>query len=70
MIPVGPILAELMLETEVGNILVTNLYEDDAPHGTASLYFLASLISNMSIYEEQAPATFVVPPIIDPITIK
>ena len=69
-IPAGPKLAELMLETEVGNILVTNLYEDVAPHGRASLYFLASLISYMSIFGEEALATFAVPPIIDPITIK
>ena len=69
-IPAGPILSELTLETEIGDILVTELYEDDAPHGRASLYFLASLICYMAIYEEQAPATFVVPPIIDPITIK
>lgn len=67
MIPVGPVLAQLMLETEVGNILVTELYEDDAPHGRATLYFLASLITYMAIYEEKAPSSFVVPTIIDPI---
>lgn len=67
MIPVGPILAELMMETEVGNILVTELYEDDAPHGRPTLYFLASMITYMSMYQEKTPSSFTVPSIVDPI---
>ena len=67
MIPVGPILSGLMLDTEVANILITELYEDDAPHGRPSLYFMASLITYMAIYQEKAPASFNVPSIVDPI---
>ena len=61
MIPVGPILVKLLTETELANIPLLELYEDDAPHGEPTLYFLASLITYMSIYGEPAPADFVIP---------
>lgn len=61
MIPVGPILAKLLTETELSQIPLLELYEDDAPHGEPTLYFLASLITYMSIYGEQPPADFLIP---------
>ncbi len=61
MIPVGPILAKLLTETELSQIPLLELYEDDAPHGEPTLYFLASLITYMSIYGEQPPADFPIP---------
>ena len=64
MVPVGPILAELAQNTSIGNIPATELYEDDAPHGRASLYFIASLVTYMAVYEEKAPLTYVVPSIV------
>lgn len=60
MIPVGPIIADLT-DGILMDVPVADLYEDDAPHGRPTLYFLASLISYMAIYEEPAPLDFVVP---------
>jgi len=64
MIPVGPLIAEV-IEEFLGDLPVTELYEDDAPHGRANLYFLAGLVSYMSIYEEKAAAVFEIPALID-----
>lgn len=64
MIPVGPILSHLMQNTSVFQIAVTDLYEDDAPHGKPTLYFLASLITYMAIFEEKAPSGYTVPTIV------
>ena len=61
MIPVGPVIAELMLQAPYNTIPVTDLYEDNAPHGTATIYFLAGLATYMAIYGEEAPTTYTVP---------
>ena len=65
MIPVGPILSLLYQNTSLNLIPITELYEDDAPHGRATIYFLASLISYMAIHEKPAPLDYAVPSIID-----
>lgn len=64
MVPVGPVLAELLQESPYSDIPMTELYEDDAPHGRASLYFLASMVTYMSLYQEKPASTFQVPSII------
>ncbi len=64
MIPVGPILSDLLQNTALNTIPADELYEDDAPHGRATLYFLAGLITYMSIYADEAPASYTVPPIV------
>lgn len=61
MIPVGPILEKILRSD---HIPVQELFEDDAPHGRATTYFLAGLISYMSIYQEKASPNFVIPPIV------
>ncbi len=66
MIPVGPILSDLFQNTPLSTIPVTEIYEDNAPHGRASLYFLAGLTTYMATFQQQAPATFVVPNIVHP----
>ncbi|MCI5080545.1 MAG: T9SS type A sorting domain-containing protein [Saprospiraceae bacterium] len=58
MIPVGPILSKLQTDFFTMPIPVTDLYEDDAPHGTTNTYFLASLITYMSVFETPAPLNF------------
>lgn len=64
MVPVGPIFAELFRNTALKDIPVLDLYEDNAPHGRPSIYFLASLASYIAIYEEKPPADFEVPSIV------
>lgn len=64
MIPVGPILADLFTNTALDQIPLTELYEDNAPHGRATTYFLAALVTYMAIFEEAAPANYAVPSIV------
>ncbi|MEO0471459.1 MAG: T9SS type A sorting domain-containing protein [Bacteroidota bacterium] len=61
MIPVGPILSGLLTQTPFDQIPILDLYEDDAPHGRPTLYFLAGLINYMAFYNQPAPASYVVP---------
>ena len=61
MIPVGPIISKLLTESDLANIPFSELYEDDAPHGRPTIYFLASLITYMAMYGVEAPADFQVP---------
>jgi len=67
MIPVGPLLAELFSNTVLSDIPISELYEDDAPHGRATTYFLAGLITYTAICQTEAPLSFVVPEIVHPI---
>lgn len=64
MVPIGPMFADLFQNTVLKDIPVTEIYEDNAPHGRASLYFLASLATYMAIYEEKPPLDFEIPDII------
>jgi len=64
MIPVGPILARLLTDTNLSSIPITELYEDDAPHGRASLYFLAGMVTYMAMYGVETPETYEVPDIV------
>ena len=64
MIPVGPIISKIHTDLLPMAIPLSELYEDDAPHGRASTYFLAGLITYMAVYEQQAPANYIVPSIV------
>jgi len=61
MIPVGPIISKLLTETDLSNIPFSELYEDDAPHGRPTIYFLAGLVTYMAMYGVKTPANFQVP---------
>lgn len=62
-IPVGPTIAKMLTETSLlSEIPVTDLYYDDAPHGTPTLYFLASLVTYAGMYQSPPPENFAVPP--------
>ncbi len=67
MIPVGPILSKLLTNTALNQIPILDLYEDNAPHGRPTLYFLAGLITYMAVYEEKAVSTFTIPNTINPL---
>lgn len=66
-IPVGTLISDLLSQSPYNEIPIEELYEDDAPHGRASIYFLASIITYMAIYEEKAPLDFEVQSIIHPL---
>jgi len=67
MIPVGPVIAELMSTAPYDAIDPVDLYEDNAPHGRETIYFLAGLATYMAIYEEEAPTSYTVPNTVLPI---
>lgn len=67
MIPVGPVISTLLQKAPFDQIPIDTLYEDDAPHGRPTIYFLAALATYMAIYEEKAPADYRPPNIIDQI---
>lgn len=67
MIPVGPVLTELLTLTPLSGISVTDLYEDNAPHGKPTIYFLASLVTYMGMYAEPAPVSFTIPASVHPL---
>ncbi len=58
MIPVGPIIAKLLLDTELRNVPILDIYEDNSPHGRPTVYFLASMITYMAMYGTQPPADY------------
>lgn len=60
MIPVGPVISKL-LSNILTDIPVDVLYEDDAPHGRPTIYFLAGLVTYMAMYGTEAPADYVIP---------
>lgn len=67
MIPVGPAINNLMKVAPFDQIPIEDLYEDDAPHGRATIYFLASIATYMAMYEEKPALDFEVDGIIHPI---
>ncbi|RME93240.1 MAG: T9SS C-terminal target domain-containing protein, partial [Bacteroidetes bacterium] len=67
MIPVGPILSGIFTTQLSEEIPVTELYEDNAPHGRPTLYFLASMITYSALCQQPPPANFVVPNIVHPV---
>jgi len=67
LIPVAPILSKLLTNPALSGIPATELYADDAPHGTATLYFLASLITYQYLYSENAPLNFDIPETVHPL---
>ena len=61
LIPVGPMISKVLTKTNLREIPVTDLYEDNAPHGRPTIYFLAALVTYMEMYGEKAPEKFKVP---------
>ena len=55
LIPVATVLARLLSETGLSEIDAEDLYQDDAPHGTANLYFLAGAITYAALFDSELP---------------
>ena len=56
LIPAASTIARMLTETPLSELDATYFYEDEAPHGTEPLYFLAALVSYSSIFGEMPPA--------------
>ncbi|WP_111979507.1 cadherin-like domain-containing protein [Algibacillus agarilyticus] len=63
MIPVGPIIADLLEnETYMSDVVFTDMYGDSAPHGMENTYLLAALITYRVMFEANPDLTqFVIP---------
>ena len=70
LIPVGTVISKLLQEAPFNEIPVVDLYEDDAPHGKPTIYFLASLVTYMAMYQSQPSDDFEIDPIIHPTVIN
>ena len=66
MIPVGQCVADALNLDALKSIPYDEWYEDDAPHGRASVYFLASMATYMAFFEEKTPENYVIPNIVHP----
>ncbi len=62
LIPAGSTISNLLSKLpELSSLTMDELYDDSAPHGKASIYFLASLVCYMSLYEERPPVNLTIP---------
>ncbi len=67
MIPVGRLISKALQTSPYDQINITDLYEDNAPHGRPTIYFMAAMITYMAIYEEITPVSYQVSNFIEPI---
>ncbi len=58
LIPAGAIMSEMITEVLGDAVPFEELYEDSAPHGRASLYFLSGMITYMCLFEERVPENY------------
>jgi hypothetical protein len=66
MIPVGPAIVDVLQQSTFAALEGEDLFEDPAPHGLPTFYFLAGLATYMAIYNEPAPANYIVPATVHP----
>lgn len=70
LIPVASVMAELFTDGPLQGLSLDDLYVDSAPHGTETVYFLASMITYPATFGEAVPADFDVPDTIHPLVIE
>ncbi len=70
MIPVGPVISRVLDSPPFDQIPLGELYEDDAPHGRPTLYFIASIITYAAMYEELPSKDFSGSTFIHPIVLN
>lgn len=58
MIPTGPAISKVLATAPFNKIPVDSLYEDVAPHGRPSIYFLAALTIYMAMNHQKAPVGY------------
>ncbi|MGJ8604577.1 MAG: DUF4214 domain-containing protein [Marivita sp.] len=68
LISVGPQIAQMLDDQELGlgGLQPTDLYLDDGPHGTPTLYFLAAMTHYTTVFGSRPPADFPVPDSVHP----
>lgn len=62
LIPVGEVLANVLDNVSGMDVLTpTDIFVDDAGHGTPTYYFMAAMVHYMARWGEQCPASYTVP---------
>ena len=56
-----------MTKTPLRDLKPADLYSDLSPHGTATTYFLAAVITYSALFNNQAPDSFEIPPSLHPL---
>ena len=60
MVPVGPIIGDLLLTRPyLSSLQFEDLFVDDPPHGNENIYFLAGLICYMAFWQRSPSGTYV-----------
>ncbi|WP_420569056.1 calcium-binding protein [Thalassovita sp.] len=67
LIPVASVLSQVFAMDELEGLKATDLYTDDAPHGTPTMYFLAAMVTYAALYDVAPPAVMVLPASIHPL---
>jgi hypothetical protein len=69
LIDVGPQVMDMLNDANLGlsNVSVTDLFQDDAPHGTPTLYLLSSIIHYTTLFGETAPNSVQIPDSVHPV---
>lgn len=67
LIPVASVMSKLLTETALAGLKPADLYSDISPHGTATTYFLAALITYAMLYDAMPPEGFAVPDTLHPL---
>ncbi len=66
MIPIGPIISGILTEIPaMAAIPFEDIYEDNAPHGRPTIYFLAGMIQYAAMYQQRPPAGFSVSSVVN-----
>ncbi len=58
LIPQRSIVSGIYTEVLNNQVPFTEAYEDNAPHGTPSTYFLVGLINYMALFEQEVPSSY------------
>lgn len=61
LIPAGSAIATLLTKTDLSALEATDLYSDNAPHGTANTYFLAALVTYAALFDKRPPTVLTLP---------
>ncbi|CUH64605.1 hypothetical protein TG4357_01384 [Thalassovita gelatinovora] len=67
LIPVASTLSGLLSDTALSGLQALDLYSDDAPHGTPTLYLLAALITYGPLFQDHLPTEIALPDSIHPL---
>ena len=68
LIDVGPQIMDILSDASLGlsGVSATDLFQDDAPHGTPTLYLLSSMVHYSTLYGETPPNAMNIPASVHP----